>query len=96
VRRSHARRTRRIAGVSLWPEYIADFRLAFGFGIAFQYFAITAMRRLSVHDGVIAALKSDTLWVITFEIGLFGWMALMFFVFFPTLISSRTKPRTGF
>jgi hypothetical protein len=41
------------------------------------------MRRLSVRDGVIAALKSDTLSVITFELGLFGWMALMFFVFFP-------------
>src|SRR5262249_4805368 len=71
-----------IAGVALWPEYIVDFALAFVFGIAFQYFAITAMRRLTFRDGVIAALKSDTLSVITFEIGLFGWMALMFFVFF--------------
>jgi hypothetical protein len=41
------------------------------------------MGRRSVRDGVIAALKSDALSVITFEIGLFGWMALMFFVFFP-------------
>ncbi len=72
-----------ITGVALWPEYLVDFVLAFIFGIAFQYFAITAMRRLSVRDGVIAALKSDTLSVTTFEIGLFGWMALMFFVFFP-------------
>jgi hypothetical protein len=72
-----------IAGVALWPEYIADFALAFLFGIAFQYFAITAMRRVSVRDGVVAALKSDTFSVITFEIGLFGWMALTFFVFFP-------------
>jgi hypothetical protein len=72
-----------IAGVALWLEYIADFALAFIFGIAFQYFAITAMRRRSVRDGVIAALKSDALSVMTFEIGLFGWMALMFFVFFP-------------
>jgi hypothetical protein len=41
------------------------------------------MRRVSVRDGVVAALKSDTFSVITFEIGLFGWMALIFFVFFP-------------
>jgi hypothetical protein len=75
-----------IAGVALWPEYIADFALAFVFGIAFQYFAIVPMRQLGFRDGVIAALKSDTLSVITFEIGLFGWMALMFFVFLPTLI----------
>jgi hypothetical protein len=71
-----------IAGVALWPEYIADFALAFVFGIAFQYFAIAPMRHLGFRDGVIAALKSDTLSVITFEIGLFGWMALFFFVFF--------------
>jgi hypothetical protein len=72
-----------IAGVALWPEFIADFALAFIFGIAFQYFAIVPMRHLSVREGVIAALKSDTLSVLTFEIGLFGWMALIFFVFFP-------------
>jgi hypothetical protein len=71
-----------IAGVALWPEYIADFALAFVFGIAFQYFAIVPMRHLGFREGVIAALKSDTLSVITFEIGLFGWMALFFFVFF--------------
>ena len=71
-----------IAGVVLWPEYIADFALAFVFGIAFQYFAIVPMRQLGFRDGVIAALKSDSLSVLTFEIGLFGWMALMFFVFF--------------
>ena len=71
-----------IAGVALWPEYIADFVLAFIFGIAFQYFAIVPMRQLGFRQGVKAALKSDTLSVITFEIGLFGWMALFFFVFF--------------
>lgn len=72
-----------IAGVALWPEYIADFTLALVFGIAFQYFVIVPMRHLGFRDGVIAALKSDSLSVLTFEIGLFGWMALMFFVFFP-------------
>jgi hypothetical protein len=71
-----------IAGVALWPEYIADFALALMFGVAFQYFAIVPMRHLGVRDGVIAALRSDTLSVVTFEIGLFGWMALMSFVFF--------------
>jgi hypothetical protein len=71
-----------IAGITLWPEYLADFALAFAFGIAFQYFAIAPMRHLRVREGVVAALKSDTLSVVTFEVGLFGWMALMFFVFF--------------
>jgi hypothetical protein len=78
-----------IAGTALWPEYIGDFALAFVFGIAFQYLAIAPMRHLGFRAGVIAALKSDTLSVITFEIGLFGWMALIFFVFFG---SPHLKP----
>jgi hypothetical protein len=72
-----------IAGVALWPEYIGDFALAFVFGIGFQYFVIVPMRQLGFREGVVAALKSDSLSVLTFEIGLFGWMALFFFVFFP-------------
>ena len=71
-----------IAGVALWPEYIADFALAYIFGIAFQYFAIVPMRRLGFRDGLVAAVKSGTLSVTTFEIGWFGWMALWYFVFF--------------
>jgi hypothetical protein len=31
----------------------------------------------------VAALKAETLSLTFLEIGLFGWMALMFFVFFP-------------
>lgn len=72
-----------IAGASLWPEYIADYVLAFSLGIAFQYFAIAPMRGLGLRDGIVAALKADTLSLTFFEIGLFGWMALTFFVFFP-------------
>jgi putative flippase GtrA len=35
------------------------------------------------NEGLKASLKSDTLAIIAFEIGLFAWMALMYFVFFP-------------
>jgi len=40
------------------------------------------MRGLGFRDGLMAALKADTLSLTFFEVGLFGWMALMFFVFF--------------
>ena len=40
------------------------------------------MRGLGFRDGIMAALKADTLSLTFFEVGLFGWMALMFFVFF--------------
>jgi Domain of unknown function (DUF4396) len=33
--------------------------------------------------GLIAAIKADTLSIIAFEIGMFAWMALVFFVLFP-------------
>ena len=70
-------------GNSLYAEYAGDLLLAWLFGIAFQYFAIKPMRNLSAKQGLIAAVKSDTLSILTFEIGLFGWMALTFFVLFP-------------
>ncbi len=61
---------------------IADYALAFGLGIVFQYFAIVPMRHLSPREGIVAALKADALSLTAFEIGLFGWMLLMRFVFF--------------
>jgi hypothetical protein len=70
-------------GRALYAEYAGDLFLAWLFGIAFQYFTIKPMRNLSPIEGLKAALKSDTLAIITFEIGLFAWMALMYFVFFP-------------
>jgi putative flippase GtrA len=71
-----------LAGIALWPEYIVDYVLAYALGIIFQYFAIAPMRHLGVKDGVIAAIKADTLSLTAFEVGLFGWMALTTFVFF--------------
>jgi hypothetical protein len=34
-------------------------------------------------EGIVAALKADTLSLTCFEIGLFGWIALACFVLFP-------------
>jgi hypothetical protein len=59
-----------------------DFTLAFALGIAFQYFAIAPMRGLGVRAGIAAALKDDALSLTAFEVGLFGWMAVMQLVLF--------------
>ena len=67
---------------NLLTEYIFDFSLAFLLGIVFQYFAIAPMRELTFFEGIKAAIQADALSLIAFEIGLFGWMALMRFVFF--------------
>ncbi len=72
-----------IAGFALGAEYVGDYLLAIVLGIGFQYFAIAPMRGLGVRKGLVEAAKADVLSLSAFEIGLFGWMALMYFVFFP-------------
>ena len=72
-----------LLGRMLYAEYVGDLVLAWLFGVAFQYFVIAPMRNLSPAQGLIAAIKADTLSILTFEIGLFAWMALTYFVFFP-------------
>jgi hypothetical protein len=71
-----------IAGLALLAEYAVDFAFAFTLGIAFQYFAIVPMRGLGFRKGIVTSLKADTLSLTTFEIGMFGWMALVQLVFF--------------
>jgi hypothetical protein len=72
-----------IAGLALGAEYVGDFIFALAFGIVFQYFAIAPMRGLGLKDGLIAAAKADFMSLTAFEVGLFGWMAVMAFVLFP-------------
>jgi hypothetical protein len=70
-------------GKMIYAEFVVDFAFAYVLGIAFQYFAIAPMRGLSLKDGIIAALKADTVSLIAFEVGLFAWMALSGMVLFP-------------
>jgi Domain of unknown function (DUF4396) len=72
-----------IAGVTLGAEYVGDYIFALALGIIFQYFAIAPMRGLGLKDGLIAAAKADFISLTAFEVGLFGWMAIMTFVLFP-------------
>lgn len=72
-----------VAHRALYAEYVADYVLAVLLGLAFQYFAIAPMRGLGLREGIVAAAKADILSLTAFEVGLFGWMALSSFVFFP-------------
>jgi hypothetical protein len=72
-----------VAGLTLGAEYIGDYVFALAFGILFQYFAIAPMRGLGVKDGLVAAAKADFISLTAFEVGLFGWMAVMMYVLFP-------------
>jgi Domain of unknown function (DUF4396) len=72
-----------VGGRSLFAEYICDYILALALGVVFQYFAIAPMRGLGLGEGLRAAARADFVSLTFFEIGLFGWMALMAFTFFP-------------
>jgi hypothetical protein len=73
-----------LLGRALWPEMIGDYAAALALGILFQYFAIAPMRGLGFRAGMVAAAKADVLSLTAFEVGLFGWMAVMAFVLFPS------------
>lgn len=70
-------------GIELYASFLWDFLAAWTLGIVFQYFTIKPMRNLSVGGGIWAAIKADTLSILAFQVGMYGWMALMFFKFFP-------------
>jgi len=67
-------------GIRLFAEYAVEFTLAYLFGIAFQYLAITAMRKIQPQVALADAVKADTLSLVAYEVGMFGWMAVVYFV----------------
>lgn len=78
-------------GATIWVSFVLDFSLALALGIAFQFAAITAMTDQSFRRTLTRAAKADVWSLSAFEIGLFCWMALMFWVFFP---GPHLKPDT--
>ena len=50
--------------------------------IAFQHFTIAPMRGLSPGKGIVAALKADALSLTAWQIGMYGWMAIVTFAIF--------------
>jgi hypothetical protein len=78
----------------MFAVWILDFLLAFAFGIVFQYFAIVPMRKLSFWPGLAAALKADTLSLIAWQVGMYGFMGFAQFYLFRTLIGTRLEVNT--
>jgi Domain of unknown function (DUF4396) len=66
----------------MFAVWIVDFLFAYAFGIVFQYFTIAPMRGLSFGPGLVAAIKADTLSLTAWQIGMYGFMAVAFFVIF--------------
>ncbi|HET8756027.1 MAG TPA: DUF4396 domain-containing protein [Solirubrobacteraceae bacterium] len=76
------------AANSLMAMFVADFVLAWSFGIVFQYFSIVPMREdVGRVAGIWQAIKADTLSIVAFQVGLFGFMALYHLVFWQPPLS---------
>ena len=70
-------------GADLWASFIYDFIAAWGLGIVFQYYSIKPMRDISAGAAIVAAIKADTLSILAFQIGMYAWMAVVYFWLFP-------------
>lgn len=73
----------------IFAVWVLDFVLAFGFGVAFQYFAIKPMRDITVREGIVQALKADAASLISWQVGMYGFMAIAHFRLFPKVIGSE-------
>lgn len=69
-------------GKPIFAAWALDYILALLFGIAFQYFTIKPMRKLSPGEGLKAAVKADLLSLTAWQVGMYGWMAVATFGIF--------------
>ena len=66
----------------MYAAWIWDFVFAFAIGIALQYFAIAPMRKQSRRRSLADAIKADTASIISWQVGMYGLMALIQLVVF--------------
>ena len=69
-------------GREIFAVWVLDFILAFGIGVVLQYYAIKPMRGLSMRQGIWQALKADTLSITSWQVGMYGLMAVIQFAWF--------------
>jgi len=75
---------------SIWPAWLIDYAFALLFGIVFQYFSIAPMSGDYSLRTIWRALKADILSLTSFEIGLFGWMAIFQIAIFDWKLEMNT------
>jgi len=72
-----------VAGSLLLAHFAGEFVAAYLFGIAFQMLPMMSMGESNPVKAFINAIKADTLSLVAFEIGMFGFIALTFLVLLP-------------
>ncbi|WP_455587026.1 DUF4396 domain-containing protein [Bacteroides sp.] len=74
-----------IGGNALLGNWVLDFILALIIGVYFQFYAIREMEKISVSKGLIRAFKADFFSLTSWQIGMYGWMAIVYFVLFVNI-----------
>ncbi len=82
-------------GHHIFGSWVIDYIAAFGFGIAFQYFTIRPMREGTRRSALKAAVKADTASLTAWQVGMYGWMAIVTFAIFGEELS-KTSPTFWF
>lgn len=71
-----------VAGSQLIGNWVLDFILALIIGVYFQFYAIREMEKISVGNALTRAFKADFFSLLSWQIGMYGWMAIVTFVLF--------------
>ena len=71
-----------IGGSLIAGNWVLDFVLAMIFGVFFQFFAIREMESVPFRKALKRAFKADFLSLAAWQIGMYGWMAIVIFVIF--------------
>jgi len=82
-------------GHGIFAAWVVDYIAAYLFGIAFQYYSIKPMRDLPPRQALIAAIKADTLSLTAWQVGMYGWMAIVTFAIFGHELA-KTDPMFWF
>lgn len=75
----------------IFAAWMVDYFFALVIGVAFQYFTIKPMRDLSVKEGIIQAIKADVLSLTSWQIGMYGFMAIAHFWIFADLLGTKLE-----
>lgn len=78
----------------MFAVWVLDYLVAFGLGVAFQYFTIKPMRDLSVGGGIVAALKADVASITAWQVGMYGFMAIAQFAWFGPSYGGHAEVNT--
>lgn len=79
-----------VTGNKLVNAWIVDYVFAFIIGIFFQYYAIKPMKNLSPVKALTAALKADALSLTSWQVGMYGGMAIATFLIFKHPLYANT------